>query len=656
MMKKVLLLVLIVIGVLPGVFADPFAVGPPIVFWNTVCSNQYQDTAPSASSFTPTVVSPVVTGTPATVTATVSTPSSVAVPTATFGSTNCQSVVSRQIRWENQVTSTGTSDQIVVNTPQETLAVVNRDDSDTSVLEVRWYDQEGLVPSGLTAPELRVDYSTGLGSAAHAAVSDGANMGDMMLAVVDSNADLHVERLRATTTPIVCQAAFADTLTGINFVDYNNGRFAVLASVSGSADVILYVLDSSCMLINRVAIDSGVSAEFGTGIRLDSAGNAYVSFKRGAPAGNPYVVKLPASTSYSTVAWTTQLHTGTHTGVAFSDNAVALVDGSVYSPAEITGGSAHIYRLSQATGTADFQLDLGSTFDLEGIIKKTSAPDTGIYYYGALGGTGAAGDIDDDSNDGAAGGSVVSVCAASYPAFAGGRVNGFADGGSASGAANFIAGRTGVNTGTHGIDSMGQFISKSCTSFGPSNGYESGVETDIGNLFAFDEYYDVVTRPSPGFLNFFTVVGNSITSVEQFNFGAACFDGQVDSLFETCDPGAADGHQEGPGVACTQGVCQSCNCCGDGLVAFNEQCDDGNNINGDGCSSTCTLEGNVCGDGVPVNPPEECDDGNSIPNDGCENDCTISSFCPDGCAGQGGNCVIDADCCSGFACTEGTCF
>src|SRR5262249_6004600 len=31
--------------------------------------------------------------------------------------------------------------------------------------------------------------------------------------------------------------------------------------------------------------------------------------------------------------------------------------------------------------------------------------------------------------------------------------------------------------------------------------------------------------------------------------------------------------------------------CGDGIVQAGEQCDDGNLMNGDGCSSNCTLEG-----------------------------------------------------------------
>ena len=30
--------------------------------------------------------------------------------------------------------------------------------------------------------------------------------------------------------------------------------------------------------------------------------------------------------------------------------------------------------------------------------------------------------------------------------------------------------------------------------------------------------------------------------------------------------------------------------CGDGYKSLNEQCDDGNNLNGDGCSHACTIE------------------------------------------------------------------
>ena len=69
-----------------------------------------------------------------------------------------------------------------------------------------------------------------------------------------------------------------------------------------------------------------------------------------------------------------------------------------------------------------------------------------------------------------------------------------------------------------------------------------------------------------------------------------------------------------------------------------EQCDDGNLVSGDGCSSSCVIEEFnsctnaiasknfcefYCGDSY-VQVSEECDDGNNIDGDGCSAlDCTI---------------------------------
>ncbi|CAD8115591.1 unnamed protein product [Paramecium sonneborni] len=47
------------------------------------------------------------------------------------------------------------------------------------------------------------------------------------------------------------------------------------------------------------------------------------------------------------------------------------------------------------------------------------------------------------------------------------------------------------------------------------------------------------------------------------------------------------------GFILSQNIC--INICGDGLLSILEQCDDGNQINGDGCSKTCELESNyIC--------------------------------------------------------------
>ncbi|MBT4240573.1 DUF4215 domain-containing protein, partial [Candidatus Peribacteria bacterium] len=57
-----------------------------------------------------------------------------------------------------------------------------------------------------------------------------------------------------------------------------------------------------------------------------------------------------------------------------------------------------------------------------------------------------------------------------------------------------------------------------------------------------------------------------------------------------------------------------------------EQCDDGNNLDGDGCSSACQNE-NLCDGSFPdgeLDNGEECDDGNGLNTDACDNYCRIT--------------------------------
>ena len=79
-----------------------------------------------------------------------------------------------------------------------------------------------------------------------------------------------------------------------------------------------------------------------------------------------------------------------------------------------------------------------------------------------------------------------------------------------------------------------------------------------------------------------------------------------------------------------------CAVCGDGRLDSIEECDDGDLIDGDGCDSGCEIENNYvcssesgeqsicarCGDGL-VNFPEECDDKNTVNTDGCDNTCKV---------------------------------
>jgi cysteine-rich repeat protein len=66
--------------------------------------------------------------------------------------------------------------------------------------------------------------------------------------------------------------------------------------------------------------------------------------------------------------------------------------------------------------------------------------------------------------------------------------------------------------------------------------------------------------------------------------------------------------------------------CGDGSLNSSEVCDDGDGIDGNDCSNTCTVA--TCGDGVlhdQGSGTETCDDRNTVPGDGCDASCQIES-------------------------------
>lgn len=90
---------------------------------------------------------------------------------------------------------------------------------------------------------------------------------------------------------------------------------------------------------------------------------------------------------------------------------------------------------------------------------------------------------------------------------------------------------------------------------------------------------------------------------------ALCGNGGEPEAGESCDAGLANGLFYGDGKGCSKtctreptcrnpetGVTEACTtACGDGNIDENEECDDGNGVSGDGCSSTCTNEaGFVC--------------------------------------------------------------
>jgi cysteine-rich repeat protein len=102
-------------------------------------------------------------------------------------------------------------------------------------------------------------------------------------------------------------------------------------------------------------------------------------------------------------------------------------------------------------------------------------------------------------------------------------------------------------------------------------------------------------------------------------------------------------------------LCSSAPGCGNGELTPDEECDDGNNMPGDGCDSVCRIE--ACGNGR-VDAGEFCDDGNTVPGDGCSAICQAEG-CGNGVVDPGEECDTSgasATCtaaCTSIVCGDG---
>lgn len=136
---------------------------------------------------------------------------------------------------------------------------------------------------------------------------------------------------------------------------------------------------------------------------------------------------------------------------------------------------------------------------------------------------------------------------------------------------------------------------------------------------------------------------------------------------EECDEGLRNGM---PGARCGSDCrwLQAGGMCGDRRLDAGETCDDGNVLDGDGCSAVCTLESGSfirCGNGI-VETGEVCDSGarNGVFGDMCSPLCRLQDgqpcLRPEECEslqcreGSCGPCRTDGDC-RGGACINGRC-
>jgi cysteine-rich repeat protein len=92
-----------------------------------------------------------------------------------------------------------------------------------------------------------------------------------------------------------------------------------------------------------------------------------------------------------------------------------------------------------------------------------------------------------------------------------------------------------------------------------------------------------------------------------------------------CQPGLVCGSENG--LPTSVDVCVPANVCGNRVREPGEQCDDGNQTNGDLCERDCTKP--RCGNGI-LDSGEICDDGNQTSGDGCDAGCSGPATCGDG--------------------------
>ncbi len=144
-------------------------------------------------------------------------------------------------------------------------------------------------------------------------------------------------------------------------------------------------------------------------------------------------------------------------------------------------------------------------------------------------------------------------------------------------------------------------------------------------------------------------------SVEQPGNTSYCGDGVFDPAHEECDYDTGSPNTDGDGCSSTctletgyvcaviDGSYQCVFSCGNGILQneapYNEQCDNGSDngirctadtygFNCDWCTNSCelrTVTGDYCGDGEINTPYENCDQGNTIGGDGCSSSCQIES-------------------------------
>ena len=138
----------------------------------------------------------------------------------------------------------------------------------------------------------------------------------------------------------------------------------------------------------------------------------------------------------------------------------------------------------------------------------------------------------------------------------------------------------------------------------------------------------------------------SCTTAADCDDGAPCNGAETCSGSGACAAGSplGDGTSCGADLVCRAGACATLGC-GNAVVDGEEQCDDGNTVDGDGCDNDCTFS---------CSADADCDDANQC--DGTEI-CDIASHtCSGGMSlSDGTTCDRDADAATRDLCIAGAC-
>ena len=141
------------------------------------------------------------------------------------------------------------------------------------------------------------------------------------------------------------------------------------------------------------------------------------------------------------------------------------------------------------------------------------------------------------------------------------------------------------------------------------------------------EYFDLAEWQAATGNDGHSIVGNPLFVDPSFgNFHISAFSPAVNAGNPGFTPDVGeidvDGQPRKIGAAADAGADEGT--CGNSALDPGEGCDDGNNINCDGCDSGCKPS-TTCGNGVYCTAFEDCDDGNTNNGDCCSSTCTFET-------------------------------